>query len=458
MQLHNTAVDLIRPVTRYWFAACYSVIGWTIVAALAFALAFALASGPSSALADTPPEKAAPRTDQSAAIAALQPLVKTINNATQTRATVELTSRSMIHGQVVASDVAVYQIASKKPNLYSIQLKGGDQLLQVVSDGKIANVIVGGTAYYQVPAQASLGPVVTESPIPMGPYPEPVMALTLAGADLARTFLTEMQSLEVVKTEAGEGVPSVQVRGIQADGVSWSLWVDAEPGKVKPLRLKIDLTKVVVGNNEDGLPDGFAYELDLKFTQWRADGELDPSIFNFKPSADVKKFDTLDNLIASMEAEESQHPLTGIPAPDFTTTLLDGNAIQLSKLRGKVVVLDFWATWCGPCVQAMPVVNEVAQSMANSGVVVYAVNVGEQADEINDFIKKVKITVPVVLDPESKIAEAYQTEAIPQTILIGKDGRIEVVHIGFEGLDKFRQQLTEQLKVLVDGGKIADSQ
>jgi len=53
---------------------------------------------------------------------------------------------------------------------------------------------------------------------------------------------------------------------------------------------------------------------------------------------------------------------------------------------------------------------------------------------------------------------AYQTEAIPQTILIGKDGRIEVVHIGFEGLDQFRQQLTEQLKVLVDGGKIADAQ
>ncbi len=95
--------------------------------------------------------------------------------------------------------------------------------------------------------------------------------------------------------------------------------------------------------------------------------------------------------------------------------------------------------------------------MADSGVVVYAVNVGEQADDINDFMKKVKITVPIVLDPESKIAGAYQTEAIPQTILIGKDGRIEVVHVGFEGLDKFRQQLTQQLKVLVDGGKLADS-
>ncbi|HBJ34759.1 MAG TPA: thioredoxin [Planctomycetaceae bacterium] len=445
MQSNDAALYFARPYHRLSSFAIYLAIGWITAVA------------PTTALADTPQEKTAPANDQSEAAAALQPLVQAINDAAQILATVELTSRSMINGQVVASDVAVYQIASKKPNLYSIQLKGGDQLMQVVSDGKIANVILGGTAYYQIPAQTSLQPLVTESPIPMGPYPEPVMALTLAGADVARTFLTEMQSLELVKAEAVEDVPSVHVRGVQADGVSWSLWAGTQPGKVKPLRLKIDLTKVVVGDNEDGLPDGFAYELDMRFTQWRADGELDPSIFVFKPSPDVKKFDTLEDLIASMEAKESRHPLTGLEAPDFKTSLLDGNAFQLSKLRGKVVVLDFWATWCGPCVQAMPVVNEVAQSMADSGVVVYAVNVGEQADEINDFLKKVKITVPIVLDPENKIAGAYQTEAIPQTILIGKDGRIEVVHIGFDGLDKFRQQLTDQLKTLVDGGKLADA-
>lgn len=410
----------------------------------------------SNALADTPAEKAAPAVDQTEAIEALQPLVKTLKEATQTRATVELTSRSMINGQVVASEVAVYQIASKKPNLYSIQLKGGDQLLQIISDGKIANVILSGTSYYQVPSQSSLEPLTTESPIPLGPYPEPVMALTLAGANVSKTFLTEMRSLELVKQDAPDDAQSVHIRGVQADGVSWSLWANTEPGKVKPVRLKVDLTKVVVGNNEEGLPEGFSYELDFKFTQWRTEGDLDPAIFNFKPAADVKKFDTLEDLIASMEAEEARHPLTGTEAPDFTTSLLDGNAFQLSKLRGKVVVLDFWATWCGPCVEAMPVVTEVAQSMADKGVVVFAVNVGEESDEIKDFLKKVKVAVPIVLDPESKIAEAYQTEAIPQTILIGKDGRIEVVHVGFEGLDQFRQQLTEQLKVLVDGGKIAD--
>jgi thiol-disulfide isomerase/thioredoxin len=407
------------------------------------------------ALADAPLEQATAKNDQSEAIAALQPLVKAIAAATQTRTTIEMTSRSMINGQVVASDVAVYQIASKKPNLYSIQLKGGDQLLQIVSDGKLASVILGGTAYYQVPAQESLQPVVTESPIPMGPYPEPVMALSLAGADVTKTFLTDMQSLQLVPSNPDDETAATHVRGVQADGVAWSIWVAKEPEKVRPLRLKVDLTKVVVGNNDEGFPDGFSYELDLRFPQWRSDGELDNSVFTFKPSQEVKKFESLKALIASMQAEEAMHPLTGKEAPDFTTNLLDGTAFQLSKLRGKVVVLDFWASWCGPCVQAIPVVTEVAQSMADAGVELYAVNVGESKDEINDFLKKIKITAPIVLDPESEIAEAYQTTAIPQTILIGKDGRIEVVHIGFDGVDTFRQQLTEQLKVLVEGGKIA---
>jgi len=445
MQPTKTVVHSLSPATLFFRAAIYSMAGWLVTATLPITFA------------DTPQEKATPAKDQSEAIDALQPLVQAIKEATQTRATVELTTRSMVNGQVVASDVAVYQIASKTPNLYSIQLKSGSQLLQIISDGKLANVILSGTSYYQIPSQASLQPLATESPIPLGPYPEPVMALSLAGADVAKTFLAEMQSLELVNRDPREEVSAIHVRGVQADGVSWSLWAASEPGKVKPLRLKVDLTEVVVGNNEAGLPDGFSHELDFKFTQWRTDGDLDANIFNFKPTADVKKFDTLEDLITSMEAEAARHPLTGLEAPDFTTSLLDGNAFQLSKLRGKVVVLDFWATWCGPCVEAMPVVTEVAQSMADSGVVVYAVNVGEEADEINDFLKKVKITVPIVLDPESKIAEAYQTEAIPQTILIGKDGRIEVIHVGFEGLDKFRQQLTEQLKVLVDGGKIADS-
>jgi len=337
-------------------------------------------------------------------------------------------------------------------------LKGGDQLLQIISDGKLANVILAGSAYYQVPAQEALQPLVTESPIPMGPYPEPVMALSLAGADVTKTFLTEMQSLQLVPSEPDDEKPITHVRGVQADGVAWSIWVAKEPDKVRPLRLKVDLTKVVVGNNDEGFPAGFSYELDMRFTQWRSDGELDNSVFTFNPSPEVKKFESLEALIASMQAEEVMHPLTGKEAPDFTTSLIDGNAFQLSKLRGKVVVLDFWASWCGPCVQAIPVVTEVAKSMADAGVVLYAVNVGEDVDEIQDFLKKVKITAPIALDPESEIAEAYQTTAIPQTILIGKDGRIEVVHIGFEGLDTFRQQLTDQLKILVDGGKIADPQ
>jgi len=392
------------------------------------------------------------------AIRTIKPLVDAIQSATQLRATVELTSRSMINGQVVASESAVYQIASKTPNLHSIQLKGGDQLLQVVCDGKKSSVVLGGVAYFEVPPPDRLQMLVTELPIPLGPYPEPIMALSLAGVDLAETFINSVPKLEVVDGQPQADIPSVQIRGVQDDGVTWSLWLAADPKSPRPLRMKVDLTTVVVGDNAEGLPAGFAYELDFKFSQWRIDGDLNDKIFVYDPPAESKQYESLQDLIAGMQPAPEQHPLVGMPAPEITTTLVDGTAFKLSQHRGKVVILDFWATWCGPCVEAMPVIADVAASMADSGVVLYAVNVGEKPKEIKEFLERLKMTLPVVMDEDGKAADAYHTEAIPQTVLIGKDGRVEVVHIGFAGLDEFKQDLNEQLKRLVAGESIAAQQ
>jgi thiol-disulfide isomerase/thioredoxin/outer membrane lipoprotein-sorting protein len=393
--------------------------------------------------------------------AALKPIADAIKNAKRSRATVVLTSRSLIAGQVVAAEDNTYQIASKTPNLFSIQLKGEEQSLQVTSDGTTSSVLLGGIAYFQVDAPANLQEAVIDSPVPLGPYPEPLMALTLAGVDLAESLLNDMESLTIVNREPYDDTPALQVRGVQADGVSWVLWVATEAKKERPLRLKVDLTKVVVGDNEAALPKGFAYEIDFKFTKWEMDGEVDDQLFTFKPPADATRYESLEELATAFGGDGSAaepHALVGEMAPDFTTELLDGTALELSKLRGKVVVLDFWATWCGPCVEAMPVITKVAQSMADSGVVMYAVNIGEKGPKIKDFLAKLKIDVPVALDPEGDIANAYYAEAIPQTVLIGKDGRVEVVHVGFGDVDAFKKELTEQLKALVAGEKLADSQ
>src|SRR5690606_25822796 len=133
------------------------------------------------------------------------------------------------------------------------------------------------------PAPETLQQVVTDLPVPLGPYPEPLMALTLAGVSVTDSLLADMQNIELANRDPYDGVPAVQLRGTQADGVTWVLWLATDEAQPRPLRMQVDLTAVVVGDGEAGLPQNFAFELDFKFTLWRMDGELDKSMFAFKP-------------------------------------------------------------------------------------------------------------------------------------------------------------------------------
>jgi peroxiredoxin len=150
---------------------------------------------------------------------------------------------------------------------------------------------------------------------------------------------------------------------------------------------------------------------------------------------------------AGREAEP-QHVLTGKPAPLFNTTYLDGQAFDLAQHLGKeVVVLDFWATWCGPCRKAMPTLSEVTSEFNDRGVRLFAINLAEQTEDVKDFIEQSGLEIPVLMDPEGKIAEEYDAEAIPQTVLIDRQGVVRFVHVGLD--PNLRQLLTEQLNTLV---------
>jgi peroxiredoxin len=121
--------------------------------------------------------------------------------------------------------------------------------------------------------------------------------------------------------------------------------------------------------------------------------------------------------------------MVGKPAPDFSLKDLNGKEVKLTDLKGNVWVLDYWATWCPPCVAAMPSLNELAGDMKQQGVKVVAMNADEEKDLVAGFINSRKLNnLIVLLDPESKVGEQYKAnELLPTTMVIGKDGTIRKV-------------------------------
>jgi cytochrome c biogenesis protein CcmG/thiol:disulfide interchange protein DsbE len=124
-----------------------------------------------------------------------------------------------------------------------------------------------------------------------------------------------------------------------------------------------------------------------------------------------------------------QAPVNDSLAPNFKLQNLSGDPIQLMDLRGKMVLVNFWATWCLPCEQEMPLIEEYYQRYSPN-LVVLAVNADEPPDVVRSFVDKLQLSFEILLDPASRIDHLYKVRAYPTTIFIDKDGMIRFRHIG----------------------------
>jgi thiol-disulfide isomerase/thioredoxin len=125
-------------------------------------------------------------------------------------------------------------------------------------------------------------------------------------------------------------------------------------------------------------------------------------------------------------------PEPGKPAADFSATLLDGKPVSLSALRGKVIVLDFWATWCAPCREGLPHLQAMSADpgFSKSGLEVLAINEAEDDDTVRSFLAANHYTFPTVRDGDGSIGRTFEVSVLPTTIVVGRDGNVRAVCAG----------------------------
>ena len=131
---------------------------------------------------------------------------------------------------------------------------------------------------------------------------------------------------------------------------------------------------------------------------------------------------------------------------DFTVSLADGGEFTLSDHEGKVILLNFWATWCGPCVGEMPAFEKLQETYGED-LVLLAVNSGEDEGTVKAFLEENGYTFPVALDPRYEVALLYPSDSIPYTVIIGADGKVAAIQLGAADADTMYAHYCE----LIDG-------
>jgi thiol-disulfide isomerase/thioredoxin len=257
------------------------------------------------------------------------------------------------------------------------------------------------------------------------PAPDLALRQPLPGRPVVEAFaLGGMEGMAVKGFRERGGMQEVLIGTNGADGV---VSLDPKSSMVKG---------VSVVFTPEGLPAEFKIGFDVALNPVLGAPKA-PIAFNAGTRTAASGVEEL--FAAPPEAEEPETKVkVGDAAPVSMLETLDGKTIDLAAMKGKVVVIDFWATWCGPCRKGLPLLQKFADDMkSNDKVVVLPVNVWEQEKgealrkKVGEWWEKQKYTMQVALDPEAKLIEQYGFKGIPACIVIGPDGKLVASHMGY---------------------------
>lgn len=135
------------------------------------------------------------------------------------------------------------------------------------------------------------------------------------------------------------------------------------------------------------------------------------------------------------------------PAPDFALKSESGANLRLSEFRGEVVMINFWASWCGPCRQEMPLLDELYSQYKPLGFTILGVNVEEDSSKAKEVLEDIPVSFPVLFDTDSEVSKLYNVVAMPSTVLVDRDGNMRYLHRGYK--PGYEDAYQEQVRALI---------
>ena len=339
--------------------------------------------------------------------------------------TVQIAGRKQTHKGSV-------NVHLKKPNKALIMIRRNKEVAFVRCDGKKFTLFFPKKREYieRDAPKDHAGLAEVEDLAAVGPGGLGLILFSLLGEGAYDAAMEGVTAFKYVAREKIDGVNCHRLRFVQKDLDVETWFAESE----KPLlhRVSVDMSKMMKElAKKDPQMRGAKMSQVTHYRKWSTKAIPD-SRFVFKPPKNARKVDSFAAASPGGPAGAGGSGRAGTAAPDFSLKLLDGKSMRLSQHKGKdIVVLDFWATWCGPCRRALPAIAEIANEYKDKGVVVYAVNQRESPAAIRRFLKSANIALAVALDAKGAVGDKFGVEGIPTTVIIDKSGKIRSVHSGY---------------------------
>ena len=350
------------------------------------------------------------------------------------------------------------------PNLFFTETGEGMTKSRVVCDGKNVYVEIGAfKSVLKMPAPKDMAGLTEYMSSGLGGVPSTGEGLEVL--DYGALLQGTVKADQAASLCAGFDRKNEWLKALPQPGSCWvitlaaksgppvTLWVDARSHLLLQAAVELsmkDLMKGHAGAGESamgGSLSGMTMKIAMQNAVVSVGKRAPESTFTYLAPAGMKTVEATGMQEAGeklMEAAgaggggEPEKDLTGQAATDFTAKDMQGKPVKLSSFRGKPLVVDFWATWCGPCRQAMPILDEVYNQLKGRGLQVVVVSSDSDLQTVQDFLKKNPVSLTVLwLDPGSadspKVDEAYVLQAIPRTVFIGADWKIKSASTGLHG-------------------------